>query len=45
MSQKTRLLTNDAFLVSLMQNHALTNLASADSDFDHLPGLQRYAAS
>ncbi len=43
MSQQTGLLTNDAILVSLMQHHGLTNLASADSDFDRAPGLKRYA--
>ena len=42
-SQQTGLLSNDAMIVALMQHHALTNLASNDSDFDRVPGLTRYA--
>lgn len=42
-SQQTGLLTNDALLVAVMQAHGLTNLASADTDFDRVPGITRYA--
>jgi predicted nucleic acid-binding protein len=41
-SQQTGLLHNDALLVALMRLHGLTNLASADTDFDRVPGLTRY---
>ena len=41
-SQQTGLLSNDALVVALMQQHALTNLASNDSDFDRVSGLTRY---
>lgn len=37
------LLTNDALIVVLMQDHGLTALASLDSDFDRVPGITRYA--
>jgi predicted nucleic acid-binding protein len=37
------LLANDALIVAVMQQHGLTNLASADADFDRVPGLTRYA--
>jgi predicted nucleic acid-binding protein len=37
------LLTNDALIVVLMQDHGLTALASLDADFDRVPGLTRYA--
>ncbi len=42
-SQGTGLLTNDALIASLMQHHGLNKLASADPDFDRVPGLTRYA--
>src|SRR5205823_6022031 len=42
-SQQFGLLTNDALVVSVMRNHGLTLLASHDADFDHVPGLTRYA--
>jgi len=42
-SQQTGLLSNDALIVAVMQNHGLTNLASHDADFDRVPGLTRYA--
>jgi predicted nucleic acid-binding protein len=42
-SQQTGLLTNDALIVAVMQQHGLTNLASNDADFDRVPGLTRYA--
>jgi predicted nucleic acid-binding protein len=41
-SQQTGLLTNHALLVAVMQAHGLTHLASADTDFDRVPGLTRY---
>lgn len=37
------LLTNDALIVTVMQNQGLTHLASNDADFDRVPGLIRYA--
>jgi predicted nucleic acid-binding protein len=37
------LLTGDALVVAVMQNHRLTNLASGDDDFDRVPGIVRYA--
>lgn len=43
LSQQTGLLTNDALIVAVMQSHGLTHLASADTDFDRVPGLTRYA--
>jgi predicted nucleic acid-binding protein len=42
-SQQTGLLHNDALLVAVMRAHGLTNLASADPDFDRVPGISRYA--
>jgi predicted nucleic acid-binding protein len=41
-SQQTGLLTNDALLAAVMQANGLTNLASADPDFDRVPGITRY---
>lgn len=43
-SQQTGLLHNDAIVVAVMRVHGLTNLASADPDFDRVPGITRYAA-
>jgi predicted nucleic acid-binding protein len=37
------LLTNDALIVAIMQDHRLSALASLDADFDRVPGLTRYA--
>ncbi len=37
------LLTNDALIVAVMQDHGLTHLASNDPDFDQVPGITRYA--
>jgi predicted nucleic acid-binding protein len=37
------LLTNDALVVAVMQDHGLTALASLDADFDRVPGITRYA--
>jgi predicted nucleic acid-binding protein len=42
-SQQYGLLSNDALLVAVMQANRLTKLASADTDFDRVPGLMRYA--
>jgi predicted nucleic acid-binding protein len=42
-SHRFELLTGDALIVAVMQNHALTNLASNDADFDRVPALTRYA--
>jgi predicted nucleic acid-binding protein len=41
-TQQTGLLHNDALIVALMRLHGLTNLASADPDFDRVPGITRY---
>jgi predicted nucleic acid-binding protein len=43
LSQQTGLLSNDALLVAVMQANGLTKLASADTDFDRVPGITRYA--
>jgi predicted nucleic acid-binding protein len=40
-SRQHGLLTNDALVVTLMQSHALTYLASSDVDFDRIAGLLR----
>jgi predicted nucleic acid-binding protein len=42
-SRQFGLLTNDALLVAVMQDHSLAHLASHDTDFDRVPGLTRYA--
>jgi hypothetical protein len=36
-SRQTGLLSNDALIVAVMQNHGLTDLASNDADFDRVP--------
>ncbi len=41
-SQQTGLLHNDALIVAAMRAHGLSNLASADSDFDRVTGITRY---
>ncbi len=43
LSQQYELLTGDALVVAVMRQHGLTGLASADDDFDRVPGLTRYA--
>lgn len=43
LSQQTGLLHNDALVVAAMHAHGLANLASADPDFDRVPGITRYA--
>jgi predicted nucleic acid-binding protein len=42
-SQQTGLLHHDALVVAAMRVHGLTHLASADPDFDRVPGLTRSA--
>jgi predicted nucleic acid-binding protein len=42
-TQQTGLLHNDSLIVALMGLHGLTNLASADTDFDRVPGIIRFA--
>jgi predicted nucleic acid-binding protein len=41
-SQQQGLLVNDAVTVALMQANGLTKIASADTDFDRVPGITRY---
>jgi predicted nucleic acid-binding protein len=41
-SQQTGLLHNDALLIAVTRVHALANLASADPDFDRVPGIARF---
>ena len=41
-SQQFGLLIGDALVVATMQQHGLTHLASADADFDRVPGITRY---
>ena len=36
------LLHNDALAVAVMRAHGITNLASADPDFDRVPGITRF---
>ncbi len=43
LSRQFGLLTNDALVVAIMQEHGLTALASHDADFDRVPGITRYA--
>jgi predicted nucleic acid-binding protein len=42
-TQQTGLLHNDSLIVALMELHGLTNLASADTDFDRVPRITRFA--
>jgi len=37
------LLSGDALVVAVMQQHGLTHLASHDADFDRVPGFTRYS--
>jgi predicted nucleic acid-binding protein len=41
-SQQTGLLHNDALTVAVMRAHGIASLASADPDFDRVPGVTRY---
>ncbi|MFO0970550.1 MAG: PIN domain-containing protein [Gemmataceae bacterium] len=43
LSQQSGLLHNDALILAAMQGHGLTNLASADADFDRVAGINRFA--
>jgi predicted nucleic acid-binding protein len=43
LSQQFELLTGDALVVAVMRPQSLNKLASADPDFDRVPGLTRYA--
>jgi len=43
LSRQHGLLSGDALIVAVMRDHALTQLASLDADFDRVPGLTRYA--
>lgn len=43
LSQLYSLFSNDALIVTIMQAHGLTSLASNDKDFDRVPGITRYA--
>jgi predicted nucleic acid-binding protein len=43
LSRAYELLSGDALIVALMQQHTLTKLASNDDDFDRVPGITRYA--
>lgn len=45
LSRQFGLLTNDALIVAVMQDHGLVHLASNDADFDRVPGISRYAPS
>jgi predicted nucleic acid-binding protein len=42
LSQRHELLTGDALVVAVMQDHGLSNVASIDDDFDRVPGITRY---
>jgi predicted nucleic acid-binding protein len=42
LSQQLELLTDDALIVAIMRHQDLTKLASADDDFDRVPGITRY---
>ena len=42
LSQQHGLLTGDALVLAVMQQHGLTHLASNDDDFDRVPGITRY---
>ena len=41
-SQQHGLLSNDALIVAVMQQHGLIDLAGNDADFDCVPGITRY---
>jgi predicted nucleic acid-binding protein len=43
LSQQFELLTGDALVVAVMRQQGLSDLASADDDFDRVAGLTRYA--
>jgi predicted nucleic acid-binding protein len=41
-SQQTGLLHNDALIIAVLRAHSVANLASADPDFDRVPGITRF---
>lgn len=43
MSQQHGLLSNDALIAAVMDDHGVTHLASNNEDFDRVPGITRYA--
>src|SRR5437899_3896012 len=43
LSQQYELLTGDTLIVAAMHNHGLSSVATADADFDRVPGITRYA--
>jgi predicted nucleic acid-binding protein len=42
-SQQCGLLSGDALIVAVMQQHGITHIASLDADFDHVPGITRFS--
>lgn len=42
LSQRHELLTGDALVIAVMQNHGLSNVASIDNDLDRATGITRY---
>ena len=42
-SQQYGLLSNDALVLAIMQEHGLSQLASHDTDFDRVPSITRFA--
>jgi predicted nucleic acid-binding protein len=43
LSRQHELLSGDSLIVTAMQAHGVTNLASNDTDFDRVPGVKRYS--
>jgi predicted nucleic acid-binding protein len=43
LSQQYGLLSGDGLVLAVMQDEAITNLASHDADFDRVSGIARYA--
>jgi predicted nucleic acid-binding protein len=41
-SQQAGLLHNDALIIAVLRAHSVENLASADPDFDRVPGITRF---
>ena len=44
LSQQLGLLSNDALVLAVMQEHGLSQLASHDTDFDRVQGIARFSA-
>lgn len=42
-SQQHGLLSGDALIIAVMQYHGITQIASADADFDRVTGITRFA--